>query len=604
MNRRDFLQTSSLSLLATPFISGNWFSGKRRVETDLLIWGAGASGLCAGIQAARMGINVMIIEPTVWIGGMLTSAGVSALDGNKWGAGGGLVKEFRDKLLTHYNEKEQIFTGWISLYCYEPKIGQDKLQELAKPLSNLKIVYESDVVKYEKGNGRDRKITVRHKNGETSEIVCQIFMDATEYGDGMKLAGVKYRLGRESKDEYGENVAPDKSDMEMQDLTYAATLVKKADGKPMPNNEIEQAYWEMFDCSTALDCKTPDKDYLNHSLHTWESFISYAALPNNKYLLNWPHHSNDYPITEAFFEDKFYRNYVLHSAKLHTLQFVKYMQTKLNHPEWQLATDEYPTSDHLPMIPYMRESRRLVNQHVFKMQDTLPIGSNPRAPFLTNSIAVGDYYIDHHHSKSHLPPDERLREDYPDNKAFQIPPTVFFPENGDDSFVVGEKSIAVSHIANGCTRLQPTVMLMGQALGAISALAIQQNKAPASVDMKGAQQELLKAGSQLYILYDVPFGNPLFDATQQLALRGVFRDDDATKLEADKPITADLVRKWTQRANLPALTDPNKQGYVQKKDFNAAFKAKLGNTSGDVTKGAFVKTLYDLMPKERNYIFE
>ncbi|MDE5595322.1 MAG: FAD-dependent oxidoreductase, partial [Muribaculaceae bacterium] len=50
-------------------------------SVDLLVVGGGASGVTAGIQAARMGTNTLIIEEQPWIGGMLTSAGVSATDG-------------------------------------------------------------------------------------------------------------------------------------------------------------------------------------------------------------------------------------------------------------------------------------------------------------------------------------------------------------------------------------------------------------------------------------------------------------------------------------------------------------------------------------------
>jgi predicted flavoprotein YhiN len=44
--------------------------------------GGGASGTAAGISAGRLGTKTLIIEPTPWLGGMLTSAGVSAIDGN------------------------------------------------------------------------------------------------------------------------------------------------------------------------------------------------------------------------------------------------------------------------------------------------------------------------------------------------------------------------------------------------------------------------------------------------------------------------------------------------------------------------------------------
>jgi succinate dehydrogenase/fumarate reductase flavoprotein subunit len=49
---------------------------------DLIVVGGGASGTAAGISAGRLGTKTLIIEPTPWLGGMLTSAGVSAIDGN------------------------------------------------------------------------------------------------------------------------------------------------------------------------------------------------------------------------------------------------------------------------------------------------------------------------------------------------------------------------------------------------------------------------------------------------------------------------------------------------------------------------------------------
>ena len=37
-------------------------------ETDVLVIGGGASGVCAGLQAARMGVNTVILEETPWLG--------------------------------------------------------------------------------------------------------------------------------------------------------------------------------------------------------------------------------------------------------------------------------------------------------------------------------------------------------------------------------------------------------------------------------------------------------------------------------------------------------------------------------------------------------
>ena len=49
---------------------------------DVVVVGGGAGGSCAAIEAARNGASVLVVEDTPWLGGMLTSAGVSAIDGN------------------------------------------------------------------------------------------------------------------------------------------------------------------------------------------------------------------------------------------------------------------------------------------------------------------------------------------------------------------------------------------------------------------------------------------------------------------------------------------------------------------------------------------
>ncbi|MDD2512280.1 MAG: FAD-dependent oxidoreductase, partial [Proteiniphilum sp.] len=68
---------------------------------DVLIVGGGTSGVSAGISSARMGAQTMIIEESDWLGGMLTSAGVSAIDGN-YNLPSGFWGEFKDSLTSYY----------------------------------------------------------------------------------------------------------------------------------------------------------------------------------------------------------------------------------------------------------------------------------------------------------------------------------------------------------------------------------------------------------------------------------------------------------------------------------------------------------------------
>jgi len=81
--------------------------------TEVLVIGEGTGATAAAIQSARSGAKTTLVTSLPWLGGMLTSAGVSATDGNhKLPAG--LWGEFRDSLRKHYGGTDSLFTGWVS----------------------------------------------------------------------------------------------------------------------------------------------------------------------------------------------------------------------------------------------------------------------------------------------------------------------------------------------------------------------------------------------------------------------------------------------------------------------------------------------------------
>ncbi|HSF55330.1 MAG TPA: FAD-dependent oxidoreductase, partial [Algoriphagus sp.] len=67
------------NLIVILFLTLFQISGFAQESFDLIIVGGGASGTAAGISAGRLGTKTLIIESTPWLGGMLTSAGVSAI---------------------------------------------------------------------------------------------------------------------------------------------------------------------------------------------------------------------------------------------------------------------------------------------------------------------------------------------------------------------------------------------------------------------------------------------------------------------------------------------------------------------------------------------
>ena len=96
--------------------------GQAVASYDVLIVGGGASGVSAALQAARLGSKVLVVEETSWLGGMLTAAGVSAIDGNHR-MPSGIWGEFRAELYAYYGGPKAVETGWVSNTLFEPSVG-------------------------------------------------------------------------------------------------------------------------------------------------------------------------------------------------------------------------------------------------------------------------------------------------------------------------------------------------------------------------------------------------------------------------------------------------------------------------------------------------
>ena len=203
-------------------------------QTDILIIGGGAGGTAAGIQAARMGAKVKIIEKTPWLGGMLTSAGVSAIDGNHE-MPSGIWGEFRQKLRNHYGGAEALATGWVSHTLFEPSIGNKVLQEMAD-IPNLDIAFNAAYRKLQQ-DGEGWQVSFS-QNGQTQNIKAKILIDATEIGELLPLVGADFRVGMDARSDTGEDEAPMKANQIVQDLTYTVILEdvsKSADSESYPN---------------------------------------------------------------------------------------------------------------------------------------------------------------------------------------------------------------------------------------------------------------------------------------------------------------------------------------------------------------------------------
>ena len=117
--------------------------------------------------------------------------------------------------------------------------------------------------------------------------------------------------------------------------------------------------------------------------------------------------------------------------------------------------------------------------------------------------------------------------------------------------VVAEKSVSVSNIANGSTRLQPVVMQIGQAAGALAAIAVKQNKGVDEVSVREVQNVVLEAGGYLMPYADVPKDSICFKPCQRIGATGILKGKGVSIDWHNKTLfRPDAVVAWNDIAGL------------------------------------------------------
>ena len=483
------------------------------LQTDVLVIGGTASGISAGIQSARLGVNTLVVEVTPWLGGMLTSAGVPAFDGNN-AMPAGLFGEFRQHLYDYYGGANAVSTGWVSNTLFEPHIGDSIFKSMANSEKYLTVQYHyqfKSIIK--NGNTIIGAEFYEINTGAQLIVKAKRVIDATELGDGLASAKVPFDLGMESNDITGEQVNLAGANDIIQDITYVGILKDYGSPQPLIARPINYDSTEFDGSNTSFykdtNRKRPSVDA--------KKMLEYGKLPNNKYMLNWPIYGNDIYLNVVEKTPK-QRDELLEQAKQQTLRFVYFIQKDLGFNHLALADDEFPTKDKLALYPYHRESRRMhgmvrmLVQHISKPFDT------PQ-PLFTTGIAVGDYPVDHHHKKNSAAPQHLEFFPVP---SFNIPLGALIPK-AVSNFIVAEKSISVSNIVNGTTRLQPCVMQIGQASGLLAALSIKNKVAPKNISVRQVQQALLDANGYIMPYKDVTQKDRYFKAIQKIGATGLLR---------------------------------------------------------------------------------
>jgi len=466
------------------------------LKADVLVVGGGTGGTAAAVQAARRGAKTILVSEFPWLGGMLTSAGVCAPDGNElaafqtglWGA---FLRELQQR------QPGGLDWGWVSFFTYDPRTGADIFADWVKCLPNLHWIsgQKAHDVLYE----GDRISGVRFADFTVS---AKITLDATELGDLLALAEVGHRWGWEFQAEWGEPSAPTASNALTESYSVQAptwVAIMQDFGKGAARPEIP-----------APPVDNPDRFIGAWDAYTPEQFLNYGRLPGGLLMINWPIRGNDYGEgVDRLIKSEASRQEFLQESLWHTQSFARFIQTQLGR-RYGLAQNIFPIStienqqnssllSSFALHPYYRESRRLRGISTVTEQDILPIVGGRVAKLPINSegicetIAIGNYANDHHYTSGDIPlqPKSIRWGGRWTGTPFTIPYSALIPAS-TDGLLVCEKNISVSHIANGATRLQPTVMNIGQAAGMVAALCAESGCQPRDLPVRVLQEALLQ----------------------------------------------------------------------------------------------------------------
>jgi len=580
------------------------------IDTTVAVVGATPGGIAAAARTAREGIDATLVSLDEQIGGCLPT--LQSFETLYDGVRSPINREIEEAILEHYrdafgpdSEEYEIVSGKTgpNKLEFEPHVVERILDDLVEAEDRIRVLreYYPDVV--ERRGDLLRAVTLApFGGGSERRIGADVFVDATYEGDLAARAGVEYRVGRESRDEFGEQHAGKLFTRYLHDDdgfprdTAAGELDLRPwfhdsgeifSGSTGEGDDAVQAYGYKlcmsndpensrpvekppgYDRSRYLPIlqdpeETVDEEPPLHSVFLTNRiedllsnlFPETPTKPNGKHCFsptNFVGQADDYP--EADWEE---RAGIVGRHRRHALGLLYFLQHDEAVPEavgdaareWGLATDEFTATDNFPNRIYVREARRIDGRYVLTEDDARVAPGIDRPPVHADAVAVaGDWYMDSHSCTA-----GRRRGSMPDGKMslrevtrpFHVPYRSLLPD-GIENLIV-PVAMSATHVAWGALRLEPTWMHVAEAAGYAAARAGHEGVPPGALDVDGLQRTLAEEGVLLSFFndHDAATDEPWRPAVQYLATKGFFEAYDA---RADAPLTRSTLREWSRGAN-------------------------------------------------------
>jgi hypothetical protein len=531
------------------FFLNPMFAGET-IQSDVVVVAATPAGVATAVSAARSGLRVVVLEETAHVGGII-AGGLTNADITTKEAIRGIFEEYLQRIRDYYTNKygkdSPEYRACQNGYHVEPQVAEQMFREMLASEKQIRLIEKHRVVTAivtkkdgsehpaEPGRrcdgiapndfGKPVKLTaiiaknIAEPNSQT-EFRAKIFVDATYEGDLAALAGVPYRVGRESREMFGEKFAG---------KVYVRFGTKELlPGSTGEGDDGIQAFCFRFHMTKNKDrfipVEKPDdycRDDYRHLISDFKSgkvqglrdIIQIYPMPGGNFEINSNHPDpirgvpsesldlaeENWGWSEASPEErtKFFKRNWNHNEGLiwflqHDPEFPEFIRKQAL--EFGFPTNEFQDNNHRPHHLYVRQGRRIWGEYNFteKDADADPITGLARRH--SEGIAVAEFPIDSHGVTKFDPAHPGVREGYfyIAHPPTQIPYGILIPKRVDGLLV--PVACSTTHVGYQMIRVEPTFMALGQATGIAAAEAIRQNKEVRSIDVKPVQHEIIKRG--------------------------------------------------------------------------------------------------------------
>ena len=397
-------------------------------HVDFCVVGGGLAGLCAAVAAARHGAKVALMQERPMLGGNASSevrmwvCGAHGRDNRETG----LVEELMLENL--YRNPDYNYSVWDGI-----------LYELAAYQQNLTLLLNCTCNDCAMEGSRITSVTGWQMTTQSYHTVhAALFADCS--GDSVlaPLTGARTRWGRESREEFGEDIAPAAADRR----TMGMSCMLQARQETRPSTFIPPKWAHKY-TRADLPHRLPDMDNPMENFWYLELGGEYDAIADTEWL----------------------RDELLRMA-YGLWDFVKNdPELKDKNANWRL--------DWVGILPGKRESRRYVGDHILTQHDVRAGGH------FDDLVAYGVWSMDDHHPGGFRSPEQPTIY-HPAPSPYGIPYRCLYSVNIDNLFCAG-RNISVTHTAMSSTRVMATCATLGQAVGTAAAIAARDGLTPRGV---------------------------------------------------------------------------------------------------------------------------